>query len=370
MAEFTVKPKNMKLTIDEELRLARELSEIESDIRNIGNSLSFRIASGFNLRVRLINASNKASAHRSNMSSMGHSLQSVSNAYERAENTILGNINVGNAKAQSSGVAEESADKGWLEENWEWLKEFAGAVGPVGGAVAVIGDLCMTDWAEAASDFWDTAWDFGDAVKMCKENTDIKWWKALTGLVPDEFLTSISKSNLSWTQRAAHGWDKGIKGTLREFKNLPGGIKQVGGIILSLVGNGVSNYKEWQTGAISTGRAWAETITETAVDWGKDLLIAAGVTAAFAAAGFAAPVLAVGAATVAVSVAADWVCEKITGKGVTELVSDAILDTAEAVGDAVKTGATKIKEGASVVWSGLKQGLSWLTGSDGQPKFA
>ena len=76
---------------------------------------------------------------------------------------------------------------------------------------------------------------------------------------------------------------------------------------------------------------------------------------AFAAAGVAAPAVAVGVATVAVSVGADWICKKVTGrlggeeKGVTEFVSDAIIDTGENI---IKVQ----KNRASSLWSGLNHG--------------
>lgn len=90
------------------------------------------------------------------------------------------------------------------------------------------------------------------------------------------------------------------------------------------------------------------------MDWGKGLLIGAGVAAGFAAAGVAAPAVVVGAAAVGISMAADWICEKVTGKNVTELVSDAIVDV-----------GYQIKDDVTALWSGITNGWNALTGNAG-----
>lgn len=125
---------------------------------------------------------------------------------------------------------------------------------------------------------------------------------------------------------------KGVKGALKWT-----------GVALTAVTRGIQNYGEHKSGKISTGRAIAETVTETAVEVGKDWLIATAVTAGIAAVtGAAAPVVAVGVGVVAVSAGLDFICTKLTGKDVTEAVSDAVLDTGKAIGKGVKAVAGKV----------------------------
>ena len=111
-------------------------------------------------------------------------------------------------------------------------------------------------------------------------------------------------------------------------------------------------------------RATQEVILETAIDVGKGVLVGAAVTAGLAAVGVAsAPVVVVGAISAGVCWGADVLCQELTGKPVTELISDALLDTKEAVEDFAKDvigkGAEKVKEGASALWSGVKSKFSF-----------
>ena len=125
------------------------------------------------------------------------------------------------------------------------------------------------------------------------------------------------------------------------------------GVAVSAIANGFQNYDEAKSGKISTGRAVAETITETAVDVGTGLLVGAAVSAGVAAVGWvSAPVIAVGAITAGVMVGADsickWITKSVTGesKGLTETVSDFVLDVGEAT---VKAGKKIVSGVANAV---------------------
>lgn len=160
----------------------------------------------------------------------------------------------------------------------------------------------------------------------------------------------------SWSTRFYNNWHKQA-GLFDGFTS--GGKKAVlqgAGVVLDLFANGCSNYDEYKRGDISAGRAVAETLVETGVDFVKDWAIGAAVTAGVAATIGSAPVLVVGVATVAVSAGLDWASKKITyaltgeAKGVTELVSDALIDGTKAVAKAAKNAGKKI---ASVVKNAL-----------------
>lgn len=356
MAQFTIKPESAKFAADEEIKWIFELHAVERDIRSVKNQLGFSVAAKADIRNRLNHIADRVSDHEYGMNNMQSALNNIINDYIQSENKILNNLN-GDDKRPGIDFANA-------------LWKVVGKAGPVGSGIVAVknfvtsSEIPAAKWANAVKDTWGTGWKIGDVVKKCKKDPDVKWWKAAIGFAPDSFLKSISKSNLGWQEKALHGWNKGIKGTLREFKTLSGAAKQVGGIALSGVTNGFSNYEEFKdSGGLKNGRLWAETVTETAVDWGKDLLIGAGVTAAFAAAGVAAPVVAVGAATVAVSVAADWVCKAVTGKDLTEAVSDGIIDL---VGNGVK----KAKEGATALWRNATNVWNKWTGGKAGLKFA
>ena len=116
---------------------------------------------------------------------------------------------------------------------------------------------------------------------------------------------------------------------------------KIAGWALALVANGFSNYEEFSKGEITGERAVAETVLETGIDIGKGALLAAGAAAGAAALGIAAPAVVVGGVAVAASAVLDFACKQLTGKAVTELVSDTILD----VGEAVINGAKEVASG-------------------------
>lgn len=372
MAQFSIKPGNAQKTVTDEEKFIRELAGFEDEIHRINNSLGFRVTSSAQIRSRLNSAADRVGGYQSRMSSMRSALSEVVNVYSSTENAIIGNLNVGNAKISvESGGNHEANDKfDWVSPFWDLV----GSVGVVGGAIGTLGEFLTSSkvpgarWSELFKDTWNTGWDIFDVVKTCRGDTSVNWVKEIFGLNTDTALKSINAeilSDIGGAQKFKSGFQAGIMDTLGDFKTGAGAVKQVGGIILSGAVNAFENKKEYEDGKISAGRAVAETLTETAVDWGKDLLIGAAVTAGFAAAGIAAPAVAVGAATVAVSVAADWVCEKVCGKKLTEAVSDAILDGAEKVVDGFMTGAKEVKKGVDAFWKSAASGWNAFTGSLG-----
>ena len=154
----------------------------------------------------------------------------------------------------------------------------------------------------------------------------------------------------SWGARFADQFTDSVKTSTK-------GLKKPAGIVssaLTVVVNGVSNYDEWHSGKISKSRAVAETVTESVIDIGTGIAVGAAVTAGLAATVGSAPVLAVAAVSTGVIMGADAltkvITKKVTGeeKGLTETVSDFVLDTA---GNAIKK---KIKEAKTVFNVGSK----------------
>lgn len=112
--------------------------------------------------------------------------------------------------------------------------------------------------------------------------------------------------------------------------------------------NGITNFygnKEEQmqkNGAMSEGRVWAETVTETAIDtivaYGGSALVGAAITAVTGT--VAAPVV-VAAATGAAIWAINTGARKLTGQTLTEWVSDYVIDNTIDKAKEVYTGARK-----------------------------
>lgn len=372
MAQFSVKTSSARSTVEKEKSIAGELGEYGGAIRDVARSISFNSSARAGIVNRLNNIAGKVEECQGIMNSMQTGLDRILNSYERTERNVLSNIGKGALfDQQKQGEAARDAAGNIALNAGKGIWEIIGQAGVIGGGVKSIGDLLYSLVTGDTSKIRDAglalvSWGYdgrediielAGGVKRAWQDSDVSWkeavnWKKMLGLEADEILKATKDAGLRGKSAAAEAFKKKLAS--ESFKKAGGGLDfwKVGGVALSVVTNGFSNYDEWKTGKISTGRAVAETIGETVVDWGKNALIGAGVAAGFAAAGIAAPALAVGAATVAVSVAADWACEKVLGKGVTEAVSDAVLDGAEWVGSKAKS----IGQGISNWWNGLAGG--------------
>ena len=117
------------------------------------------------------------------------------------------------------------------------------------------------------------------------------------------------------------------------------------GVALSGIASFLSNKEEQanSNGTMSNARVIAETITETAIDTivataGSAVVGAAIATVTGVVAAPAVVAIATGAAVAGINAGV----KALTGKSATEWVSDAVLDTACAVGSAVKNGAKAV----------------------------
>ena len=127
MAQFSVKKNKVDSVISEEGKLANELSSLEREIRDIGNSLGFQVAAKANIRNRLSSAANSISAHCTDMNNMRSALQDTINAYERTEGTILGNLNVSSVQTQNTlGVGYEGS--GYGESTYDKFMDYLNGI--------------------------------------------------------------------------------------------------------------------------------------------------------------------------------------------------------------------------------------------------
>lgn len=117
-------------------------------------------------------------------------------------------------------------------------------------------------------------------------------------------------------------------------------------VVISGILNAIKNYSEAKSGEISAERAVIETVTETAIDVVVDAALYAGAAAILAGiAGTAAvPVIAIAAVSVATKWLLDITANAITGRkdGFTEIVSDAIIDFGQCIGNAAKKVANTV----------------------------
>lgn len=350
--KFTIYPQNVKTNVSELNGIAGELKNIYSGIESVINNNSIQLDSYVRVKRALKDYQRNVLTLSKNASCMSDGLQKAVSEYETHEQTICENASHGGPAGIMGG---KSKDVDWSSVLWKFVGE-AGVVGKTvsAGYKFLTGDkTSRATWAGAIKDGWGIGWDVGDVVKTCRKDPSVSWAREIFGFNNKP----IENLGLSGTFSKAIDDLRGSAGRAKQ-------VKSIGGIVLSAAMNGISNYEEYQNGEISVGRAVAETVMETAVDWGKNLLIGLGVAAGLTLVGVtSAPAAVIGVATVAVSVGVDWLSQKITGKKFTEAVSDAYLDFEEWKMDKIKTGAKKVKEGACALWNSIAGGWNAKTGN-------
>lgn len=90
MASFLFKKNAVKLTVDAEERIRRELENIQQSIREISGGLVIQSASASGIKKSLDSLAGRVEFHRESMGSMKGALESVATLYEKAEKDICG----------------------------------------------------------------------------------------------------------------------------------------------------------------------------------------------------------------------------------------------------------------------------------------
>ena len=236
-----------------------------------------------------------------------------------------------------------------------------GKVGSIGAVVSGVGNIAsvLSDYKFLTSkEYADSAVGLAKAVHSTakgikKLGESFGKVKKMIGL-DDHFKGNASRFRADWLKnpgffeslkdvKTGAGWSKRFG---RNFnKSMKSGIGNVSKstVIFTAIGNAIDNYDEMKEEGISLERAIAETFVESVVDIGKDIAIGSAVAAGVAATFGSAPVLLVGAATVGITMGLDWASEQLTGKDLTENVSDIICNVGEAavkVGDKLVGGMT------------------------------
>lgn len=252
-------------------------------------------------------------------------------------------------------------DEFWSNYGW---KEILSGAGYIGTIYSLINDIkngkTWRDFAKngvnayqflsGATKTYNNYKKIGNAVGT---KTAMAWWaKNVTGLKP---LGRASTAKNPFT-RFANNLTNKTSPFNAQFKNVVDNFKGANGVGKAVASwgavavNGVLNWfnnKDEQAssnGTMSDGRVIAETITETAVDtaltYGTGIVVGAAVTAALGT--VAAPGVVVVAASGAVVAGLNAGVKALTGKTTTEWISDAVLDTGEAIGNAAKNVSESI----------------------------
>lgn len=366
-------------------QLAGELGNISEEISYINRNLSWQIASREQIKSKLGEYSRYTGNLQRKTQSLSGVLGSIGNNYQNTCKKIAGwTVDGGEIKKDHKGENKKSNEIGDIEKENGWLKKKiekmildiigkGGAVGEIASFPIALAKMLIDDDGITSKDYGAGIKGIGNTIIGAIKAGKAKNLKALIGLSEYEKI-SLKSPKAGWLGKLENakvtGWESfkyqlspfttggnevtevinGIEVPKNESTVLNG--TKVAGWALSLVANGFSNYEEYNkklgtNEEISKSRAVAETISETGIDILKGAAITAGVAAGCAALGVAAPAVVVGGIGVAVSVVADIACEKLTGSGVTEIISDTLLDVGTVVGKSITGAAANAKKAVS-----------------------
>jgi len=304
---------------------------------NVKNSISIFASSAQNNGRNIESAANKVAASTLKVVRLSGELQEIANIYQTAENKIIQKPEIDIDIGALLGIGSETAME--INYDWKWDKLFwkgVGQIGVVGKVVSGLRDFSSSgvSWKSICKGTKDLLSVVGDVAKEAsKDNPDFKellfgnWKKGgiLEGL--SGITTASSKGAIFCASLSKQLSGYSFKNASTVGDKIKVGTKWTG-TMLSFAGNAIDNYEEF--GTVNSGRFWAESVTETAVDVGLGMLATAGTTVLL---GASAPAVVVCGVAVGVNWLADRVSEAVTGKEFTELVSDTILDFGEKVVD-------------------------------------
>lgn len=335
MSDFLIKP-NEAYSDAENLNDVKSVAmNLSSQIYDIRNNLSYKVSAGAAVGMKLQNIADAVYAEGEAAGRMSQGLTEAVKKYSLTEISIIANRlgiglddvireTVGSSDAVVPGDAEklQGIDSKFVSN----IVKLFGGLGAIGGIVKGIDGIVRSD---------------NNISKIIKGGKDIiggiskifpaidkgsssygNWAKALLGFGQKSYTGAgdyIDKFFESYVFKDNGSWSDGIKV----------GAKWAG-VALTAVADGISNYDEFKDqGSWSNPRMYKEMVLETGIDVGKNLVIGAGVAAGMVAICGSAPVIAVGAAVAGVSIGLDFACKNIWGKGLTETISDGILDGEE-----------------------------------------
>lgn len=366
MSEFKVKPGTVKNAASQNEQIARELEQISLGVCRIRGRMRFQIAQRERINRRLDAAVQKISAEGSSARRTAAVLKSVASQYEKTELELCGEKKTRentNTVSSNTAVFKTSSFLDEFKKKYG-LKEILKGAGYISKVYSIIDDAAS---ATSSKEYFKTGKDTYDFInKAIKEYANYKkignavgaktaknwWFKHITGLTS---LRNVSKAKNPTTRFINNLKNKTSPYNIQFKKAIgnyvgKGGVKAAvaswAGVLLSGASNYILNREEQKAsnGTMSDARVWEETVTETVVDTGLSLasqiVVGAAVSALLPA---AAPGVLVVALTGLVSAGIGAGVKAITGKSVTEWLSDKILDHVEKKASEIGSQINKVK---------------------------
>ena len=366
MSEFDVKICYMRNFANEAKEIAEQLGKLQKEIEIIHRNMGFEASACTNIESRLSRIEGYVDIEKKIMNSYRIGIEDVLAQYKNSEQIIC-NMVTGNSASDKSientGVVTERGNVFLNEfsQNYGW-KEILKGAGYFGTVYDLVQDInkgkTWTDFArtgvKVGQFVLSAAITFNKYKKIGRAvgtKTAMAWWgKKITGLKPLGRV-SIAKNPLTRFKNnltnKTSPFSAQIKNVVKDFK----GVNGVGRAVASWANVAVTGVTNWfankeeqaaSNGKMSDARVIAETITETVVDtalvYGAGIVVGAAVSALLP---VAAPGIVVVAASGALVAGINAGIKALTGKPVTEWVSDGILDIGKAIGKGVSNMAKK-----------------------------
>ena len=255
---------------------------------------------------------------------LAYRVQDASDKFCRAEQSARGDAQGQQTSPPSTGGTSAPGSSGsWFR--WEDVKfsssdiwKFIKTIGPIGAGISVIGEWLTggKDWKKTALKSAKDLASFVEKTAKIASKSSFDW-KTLFDLHTSSNVNGIAANFGKQIDKYNFGKAMNVSGKIAVGAKWAGSILTV---LTSYYDNVVVN-KEGNT----KGRAYAETVMESGIKIGEDILIGTLIGAGVAALG--GPAIVAGAATVGVIWAADRICEGLTGgRDVAEFVTDVVID--------------------------------------------
>ncbi|GKU29323.1 hypothetical protein [Clostridium folliculivorans] len=342
-------------------KLAKDFKKINSNLKDINrefdlikNKLDWDIESKPKIDLKFKQISDEMSKEAEDLKKLLNFIDNVCDEYDKCEKEIdVKGVSLGDNKQDSD------KDKSIISDMLTW---FSGPKGIILSSVLPGAYTTLLVANHYDKNKWDilkdgTAGALDYASKTLGEAKSPKagaWADEVVDKVDD--LVGAKKTNAVKFPKAA-AWGKKFTEEINDNiddivspKNKKIGAVSRASLAFSAIVNGIDNYKDYKDGKQSAVRAIEETVMETAVG----LVIGAAVVATLPA---SAPALAVVAATTAITIGLDSVTEQLTksdenpdGKGLTEVVSDFILDNGEKGFDYLAGSCKRTSKDLKAAW--------------------
>ncbi len=339
MAQIVMKFRAGTDIVQEEKNIERQIFRIHQSAAQVNRSMSAKLKSMSQIKAQMQQILRQLEMEKARMNDMHRAMEMAAEKYRDTEERIVGAAWAGVGADKGPGQDHAGEGQGGQKKD---LFDWAGLWKKIIGKFGVAGNLplVIAGWKDASG-----IKKIKDIVKLVSKgasmvgNKGVKW-KGLVGM-PDlgkykglkdqPFKKAVSfAAKEEWEGYVFDKSKTGAEAVANKFKVV---AKWAGGA-LTVADNWVKNSEEH--GGASGSRFWQEFVTESAIDIGKDALIAVAagaVAGAVAAAGAAtAPVwLTSIGVSVGLSWGADQLAKLVTGDSnatATEAISDAVWDHA------------------------------------------